>query len=101
MGVKKIEGSSDNRLVPSIRRRNSNCNSITNSYKLCKSTQINQNPGKKTLSFTNHLEIDKNTNSERREQEILQSPLVTSLKQSKLLFEESLTVDDHYSDSLV
>ena len=37
----------------------------------------------------------------KREQEILQSPLVRSIKRSKLLFDDSLTVDDHYSDSLV
>ena len=36
----------------------------------------------------------------KREEEILYSPLVKSIKKSKILLSKSFNFDDHYSDTL-
>ena len=97
--MKKGNTSSDNRSVPYIRR-----NKIRHSLipyiqsKSIKNIHISDiNP----LSLPSHSFYVENLTEKIREEEILESPLVKSIKRSKLLFEESLAVDDHYSDSLV
>ena len=98
--MKKREVSSDNRMVPSI-RRNEISRSSLKSYKRSKSSK-NRNISEINLLplIFGYFEDENIEEKIKREQEILQSPLVRSIKISKLLFDESLTVDDHYSDSL-
>lgn len=99
--MKKRKNSSDNRLLPSI-RRNEISRSSLNSYKGNKSNN-NMNISRINSLFSSLCYfINENSVEEKikREEEILYSPLVKSIKKSKILLSKSFNFDDHYSDTL-